>query len=105
MSFGRFERKILAALVVAAAVPLVGALVLGPVALREVYQIGVNARIRDELERGLALYRDYFAHLRQTASDSANAVSEDWAVREGLVERDRERIDERLRTLLAQYPD
>lgn len=105
MSFGRFERKILAALVVAAAVPLVGALVLGRVALREVYQIGVNARIRDELERGLALYRDYFAHLRQTAADSASAVSEDWAVREGLLARDRTRIDERLRTLLAQYPD
>src|ERR1700742_3620028 len=105
MSFGRFERKILAALVVAAAVPLVGALVLGRVALREVYQVGVNARIRDELERGLGLYRDYFALLRQTAGDSASAVSDDWAVREALLPRDKVRLEERLRALLAQYPD
>jgi two-component system nitrogen regulation sensor histidine kinase NtrY len=79
--------------------------VLGRVALREVYQVGVNARIRDELERGLGLYRDYFALLRQTAGDSASAVSEDWAVREALQPRDKARLEERLRTLLAQYPD
>ena len=52
MSFLRFERKIMAALVVAAAVPLVGALGLGRVALREVYQVGVNSRIREELDPG-----------------------------------------------------
>jgi nitrogen fixation/metabolism regulation signal transduction histidine kinase len=105
MSFGRFERKILAALVVAAIVPLVGALALGRVALREVYQVGVNTRIRSELERGLALYRDYFGLMRKAGGEAANAIGDDWALREALLAHDRERAEERLRNLLAQYTD
>jgi nitrogen fixation/metabolism regulation signal transduction histidine kinase len=105
MSFGRFERKILAALAVAAIVPLVGALVLGRVALREVYQVGVNTRIRSELERGLSLYRDYFGLMRKAAGEAANAIGDDWAVREALLAHDRTRTEERLRNLLAQYTD
>jgi nitrogen fixation/metabolism regulation signal transduction histidine kinase len=100
----RFERKILAALVVSAVVPLVGTLALGRVALREVYQIGVNARIGDELERGLSLYRDYIGLLRQAAGDGASAIGEDWAVREALVARDSQHLAARLHGLLRQYP-
>jgi two-component system, NtrC family, nitrogen regulation sensor histidine kinase NtrY len=100
----RFERKILGALVVAAVVPLLGTLALGRVALREVYQIGVNGRIGEELERGLALYRDYIGLLRQAAGDSASAIGDDWAVREALLSRDVARLDVRLHGLLQQYP-
>ena len=105
MSFLRFERKIMAALVVAAAVPLVGALGLGRVALREVYQVGVNSRIREELDRGLSLYRDYFAVLRRAAGESATAIGDDWEVRAALALRDRSLLEERLRNLLLQYVD
>jgi len=100
----RFERKIIGALVLAAVVPLLGTLVLGRVALREVYQIGVNARIGDELERGLSLYRDYIGLLRQAAGDSASAIGDDWGVREALMSRDARHLDERLHSLLQQYP-
>ncbi|HET8938709.1 MAG TPA: ATP-binding protein [Polyangiales bacterium] len=104
MKLLRFERKILGALVVAAVVPLLGTLALGRVALREVYQIGVNARIGDELERGLSLYRDYISLLRQAAGDSASAIGEDWAVREALLNRDPQHLGTRLQSLLQQYP-
>jgi two-component system, NtrC family, nitrogen regulation sensor histidine kinase NtrY len=100
----RFERKILGALVVAAVVPLLGTLALGRVALREVYQIGVNARIGEELERGLSLYRDYIGLLRQAAGDSASAIGDDWAVREALLSRDTQHLKTRLQGLLQQYP-
>jgi len=105
MTFLRFERKIVAALVAAAAVPLVGALALGRVALREVYQIGVNPRIREELDRDLALYRDYFGVLRKAAGEAATAIGEDWAVRQALADRDASRTQERLQSLLLQYTD
>jgi two-component system nitrogen regulation sensor histidine kinase NtrY len=100
----RFERKILGALVLAAVVPLLGTLALGRVALREVYQIGVNGRIGDELERGLSLYRDYISLLRQAAGDSASAIAEDWAVREALAAHDAQHLSLRLHSLLEQYP-
>jgi len=105
MSFLRFERKIVAALVAAATVPLVGALVLGRVALREVYQIGVNPRIREELDHNLALYRDYFAVLRKSSAEAATAIGDDWAVREAVQQRDPPRTEQRLRGLLLQYVD
>ncbi|MEY4578962.1 MAG: hypothetical protein RL701_3665 [Pseudomonadota bacterium] len=105
MSFLRFERKIVAALVAAAVVPLVGALALGRVALREVYQIGVNPRIYEALDRDLVLYRDYFAVLRKASSEAATAIGEDWAVREALAQHDGLRAEERLHNLLLQYSD
>jgi nitrogen fixation/metabolism regulation signal transduction histidine kinase len=105
MNLLRFERKIMAAIVAAAVLPLVGALTLGRVALREVYQIGVNPRIREELDRDLGLYRDYFAMMRQAASGAATAIGEDWVVREALLTHDRARLEERLRSLLEQYSD
>jgi nitrogen fixation/metabolism regulation signal transduction histidine kinase len=105
MSFNRFERKILAALVVASTIPLVGALVLGQAVLREVYEVGVNARVRQELERGLALYRDHFVMLRKSASEVATAIGEDWAVREALARGDRAELEQRLHDLLERYTD
>jgi two-component system nitrogen regulation sensor histidine kinase NtrY len=105
MNFNRFERKILAALVVAATVPLLGALVLGQGVLREVYQVGVNTRLREQLDRGLSLYRDYFVVLRKNASEVATAVGEDWVLREALVSGDSPRVEQRMNTLLGQYTD
>ena len=67
MTFNRFERKLLAAIVVATAMPLVGALVLGQGALREAYRVGVNPRVREQLDSGLALYRAHFTALRKHA--------------------------------------
>jgi two-component system nitrogen regulation sensor histidine kinase NtrY len=105
MSFNRFERKILAALVFASTIPLVGALVLGRGVLREVYQVGVNARVQKELERGLSLYRDHFVVLRKSAGEVATAIGEDWTVREALSHRDGAQLEQRLHGLLAQYVD
>jgi two-component system nitrogen regulation sensor histidine kinase NtrY len=105
MSFNRFERKILAALVVAATIPLVGALVLGLGVLREVYQVGVNPRVRQELERGLSLYREHFVTLRRSASEVTTAIGEDWLVRAALASGDRTGLETRFRSLLEQYTD
>jgi two-component system nitrogen regulation sensor histidine kinase NtrY len=105
MSFNRFELKILAALVVAATMPLVGALVLGRGVLREVYEVGVNPRVGRELERGLGLYRDHFVTLRKGASEVTTAIGEDWVLREALGAADRARSERRLHTLLTLYTD
>jgi two-component system, NtrC family, nitrogen regulation sensor histidine kinase NtrY len=105
MSFNRFERKIFAALVVAAAIPLVGALVLGRGVLREVYEIGVNPRVRRELERSLTLYREHFVMLRKNGSEVAAAIGEDWVVRDTLARGDRAHLEQRLTELLGRYGD
>jgi nitrogen fixation/metabolism regulation signal transduction histidine kinase len=103
MSWTRFERKILAAIVVAAVMPLLGALVLGRAVLREAYQVGVNTRVREQLERGLNVYRDHFVALRTNAGEVATAIGEDWVVRQALASADNAALQRRLPLLMTRY--
>ena len=105
MTFNRFERKLLAAIVVATVMPLLGALVLGQGALREAYRVGVNPRVREELDRSLALYRAHFTVLRKHADETATAISADHVLRSALIGSDREAIQARLRELAESYSD
>jgi nitrogen fixation/metabolism regulation signal transduction histidine kinase len=85
--------------------PLVGALVLGQGALREAYQVGVNPRVREELDRSLALYRTHFTALRKHADEVATAIGDDWGLRAALAADDREALTTRMRVLLTSYGD
>jgi two-component system nitrogen regulation sensor histidine kinase NtrY len=105
VSFNRFERKLLAAIVVATAMPLLGALVLGQGALREAYQVGVNPRVREELDKSLALYRTHFTMLRKHADEVSAAIGADWALREAFASRDRAALRTRVQQLLLEYTD
>jgi two-component system nitrogen regulation sensor histidine kinase NtrY len=105
VSFNRFERKLLAAIVVATMMPLLGALVLGQGAMREAYQVGVNPRVREELERSLRLYRTYFTVLRKHADETAGAIASDWSLRDSVQRGDRAALGSRLRNLLDNYTD
>jgi nitrogen fixation/metabolism regulation signal transduction histidine kinase len=103
MKLSRFERKIFTAIAAVALVPMLGAVWLGQRALREAYEVGVNPRVRSELERGLDLYRDHFALLRRSASHTADAVATDHEL-VGAVERsDTAAASARLSSLLASY--
>lgn len=77
MAVGRFERKIVAAIVAVAIMPLVGALVLGQTALREAYGVGVNTQVRAQLEAGLLLYQEHFVAMRKDAQRTARAAAHD----------------------------
>jgi signal transduction histidine kinase len=104
MRFSRFERKILAALIAVAIVPLVGALVLGQRALREAYEVGVNPRVGDELERGLAIYREHFAALKLNASHLADRFASDHQLLVSLSAGDPAAAQQRIASLLPLYP-
>jgi len=80
MAFGRFERKIVAAIAAVAIMPLVGALFFGQTALREAYGVGVNTQVREQLEAGLVLYQEHFAGLRKDAQRTARAAAQDVAI-------------------------
>lgn len=77
MAVSRFERKIGAAMVAVALMPLIGALVLGHSVLREAYAVGVNDQVGNEIERGLSLYQAHFNALRADAERTAYAVAHD----------------------------
>ena len=75
--FSRFETRILAALVAVAIIPLLAALLFGRAALRDAYDVGVNARVETELDRGLELYRAHFVAIRAHAETTADAIGND----------------------------
>jgi signal transduction histidine kinase len=108
MAFGRFEKKILAAILAVAIMPLVGALFLGKRALREAYGVGVNERVREQLEQGLTVYREHFAALRADAERTAEACARDHDLIEAIEQRPLVRADlpdlhAVLAALLARY--
>jgi nitrogen fixation/metabolism regulation signal transduction histidine kinase len=101
MRLSRFERKILFAIAAVAFVPLLGALLLGQRALREAYEVGVNARVRQQLESGLGLYREHFALLKANANQLADAVAQDHELATALHAADRASAQARLDALLT----
>jgi two-component system nitrogen regulation sensor histidine kinase NtrY len=103
MRFSRFERKILVAIAAVAIVPLLGALWLGQRALREAFEVGVNPRVRRQLETGLALYRDHFAVLRESANQTADAIAADYVLVLAVRSGDANASHERLEALLERY--
>jgi signal transduction histidine kinase len=103
MRFSRFERKILFAIAAVAVMPLLGALVLGQRALREAYEVGVNPRVRRELEQGLLLYRDHFAALKRSAEQAAFATATDHVLCTRLEASDLPGAKTRLTQLLNRY--
>ncbi len=99
--FSRFETRILAALVAVAIIPLLAALLLGRAALRDAYEVGVNARVETELDRGLELYRSHFVAIRAHAETTADAIGNDHILITAALANDAARV----RTRLAELDD
>ncbi len=78
LRFSRFETRILGALVAVAFVPLLSALLFGNSVLRDAFDVGVNARVEQQLEDGLELYRRHLVVLRADADRTADAIAFDY---------------------------
>jgi len=103
LALTRFERKIVAAIAAVALVPLLGALLLGEAVLREQYRIGVNPRVRAQLEDALEVYQTLFVTLRIDAERTADAVALDWRLHEAIQANDPERVSGLLDSALERY--
>lgn len=103
MRLSRFERKIFLAIAAVALVPLLGALLLGQSALREAYEVGVNPRVRRELEKGLQLYREHFALLKRSANELTDAMASDYELCAAVRNREQDKTRQRLEALLSSH--
>lgn len=102
--FSRFERKILVAMSAVALMPLLGALVLGRTVLHEAYQVGVNERVREQLERSLTVYQRYFTLVRDNADQAADAIARDHRLRAAIEKGDATEINAALAKALSEHP-
>lgn len=101
--FFHFERRILWTMLAVALVPLAIIFVLGGVALRDTYAVGVNGRVGTALEEKLQLHRDHIAVHRANATLTVNRIAADADLRAAIVARDRARVSRRLGALLNQH--
>jgi len=102
---GRFERRILAAIVAVALVTLGGALWFGQGAVSEAYHVGVNARVLDQLERSLGIYRRHLVALREDAERTSDAVAFDRRLHAALEASDGAGVRRFLEGALERYPN
>ncbi len=105
MRLGRFERRILAAMVALALVTLGGALWFGQGAVSEAYRVGVNRRVLDQLDGSLRIYRRHFVALREDAERTADAVAFDRRADAALRANDRAALRRFLEGVLRRYPN
>jgi two-component system nitrogen regulation sensor histidine kinase NtrY len=100
----RFERKIALALLTVGFAPLLAALWIGRGAVSEAYGVGVNARVRSELEGALDLYTDHLKSLRAQAEQTVSLVATDPSLGLDIEAGDRVAAESRLERLLDAHP-
>ena len=105
MKLGRFERRIIAAIVSVAAVTLGGALWFGQGAVSEAYQVGVNQRVLAQLRGSLDIHRLYIEALREDAERTADAVAFDRRADAAIVSGDAEALAGFVGGTLDRYPN
>lgn len=71
----RFEVKIVLAILLVAIAPLIASVTLGRSVLQDAYRVGVNQRVRRQLEASLTVYRDYFRASRREADAIADVLA------------------------------
>jgi two-component system nitrogen regulation sensor histidine kinase NtrY len=104
MRLSRFERKVLWVIVAVTCAPLLAALVLGQVALKENYQLGLNQRVLGRLHRYVDVYKEYLETLREYAEHRAQGVAEHWQVRAAVERKDAKAMKAALRHVVAGDP-
>ena len=105
MKLGRFERRILAAIIAVALVTLGGALWFGQGAVSEAYHVGVNERVLEQLERSIAIYRRHFVALRDDAERTADAIAFDRRAHVAIEAGDRRALSRFVDGALSRYPN
>ena len=97
----RFERKILAAMLLVGLAPLFGAIILGRQVLQSAYSTGVNARVLGQLEEGVRARRAHLVALRNDAEHIADAIGGSAALRDAL--ESEQAVEPTLQDFLRRY--
>ena len=97
----RFERKILAAMLLVGLAPLFGAIILGRQVLQSAYSTGVNARVVGQLEEGVRARRAHLVALRNDAEHIADAIGGSAALRDAL--ESEQAVEPALQDFLRRY--
>jgi nitrogen fixation/metabolism regulation signal transduction histidine kinase len=102
---GRTERRVVAALLLTALVPLCAAMGLAATIIQRITRTAFQPEFGEQLERSLDLYAELVKAMKQGMRHEAAAIAERQALRAAAAAGDRAAVERELSTVLGEHPD
>jgi two-component system nitrogen regulation sensor histidine kinase NtrY len=104
MRTSRFERRILAAILIVVIGSLLGALGFGYVAVHDAFRMGVNGSVRSALDEGVSARRAHLVALRELTERTADWLANDMRIHEAIAASDSRAAESVVAQAIATHP-
>jgi len=101
---GKTERRLALAILMSAMLPLLVAMLFANSLFRQASAIWFNPEVGQQLDRGVAVYKDYVKAIRDDMKHQADAIAADEVLREAAEHRNTELVEAQLDALFPRYP-
>ncbi|RYG62900.1 hypothetical protein EON77_21615, partial [bacterium] len=102
---GRTERRLALVILLTSILPLVAALLVASSLFEQASSIWLNPEIGRELDRGLAIYKDYVKAVKDDMRHQTDALAADEVLREAARKQNPELVEAELDTLFPRFPE
>jgi len=101
---GRTERRLAMAILLSAMLPLLVAVLFANSLFRQASAIWFKPEVGQQLDRGVAVYKDYVKAIRDDMKHQADAIAADEVLREAAMHHNTELIEAQLDALFPRFP-
>ncbi|CAN5317977.1 hypothetical protein BH09MYX1_BH09MYX1_04820 [soil metagenome] len=101
---GKTERRLALAILVTALVPLAAAIFLAQSLFSQASAIWFNPEVGEQLDRGVDLYRDYVAVVKDDLRHQGDAIGNDAELRDAAKRGDRDAVGKSLDRIFPEHP-
>lgn len=102
---GKTERRLAGAIFLTAILPLVAAIVLANSLFSQAAAVWFNPEVGQQLDRGVALYKDYVNAIKDDMRHQTDAIAADESLREAARKRNTEGTEAELDVLFPRFPE
>src|SRR5437899_1326644 len=102
---GKTERRLAVVLLVTVVVPLATALLLANWMVGYASKLGFNPEVGQQLDRCVALYKDYAGAIKDDMGHQTDAIAADEALREAARSRNSALVEAQLDVLFPRFPE
>jgi len=101
---GKTERRLAMAILLSAMLPLLVAVLFANSLFKQASAIWFDPEVGQQLDRGVAIYKDYVKAIRDDMKHQADAIAADEVLREAATHRNTELIEAQLDALFPRFP-
>lgn len=101
---GKTERRLALAILLSAIVPLLAAIFLASSLFKQASSIWFNPEIGQQLDRGVAVYKDYVKAIKDDMNHQADAMTANETLQEAAAQRNAETLESELNVVFPRFP-